>query len=396
MKLFVYTALALLGTVADGWDMGDISNHCAQDPSTPSGFRIDGVGADNARLPQLEMVDNMWYAAQSQSVECKTCDRGHYYKLPFYELNWPNNDYTAIPTVTLGDEDYEDDDDAEGILDFACTRCPNAANVEEFHYAEKDNMNSFVVHTRLDYPVMTPNSFDVAALEMESQHAMCQIKRCEPGHFGKGHTLITMDKVQLVEGLLTMNLSSDVWHQLLDFDIGAPQLSTCSACPNGDGVSAWKPPSEYPNNVAAPNDIRRLSANAIDGFVYSFINKIDCRIASCHPGYRLEKRVQLVDEAPNPAMDFQMINRNGDYGFTTRTAQLRFDFCFSVDSSSNSSKDEGKYIVLFVGVFFVLAAIVAGALKACNCCCFAGAARDDDSALPTKEPKTASVEMTTA
>jgi len=65
-------------------------------------------------------------------------------------------------------------------------------------------------------------------------------------------------------------------------------------------------------------------------------------------------------------------------------------------SSSDSSKDEGKYIVLFVGVFFVLAAIVAGVLKACNCCCFAGAARDNDSALPTKEPKTVSVEMTTA
>jgi len=62
------------------------------------------------------------------------------------------------------------------------------------------------------------------------------------------------------------------------------------------------------------------------------------------------------------------------------------------DSSSNSSKDEGKYIFLFVCVGFVLGGLVAAALYAAGC--IGSKAGADVSALPTKPPVQA-VEFTT-
>jgi len=61
------------------------------------------------------------------------------------------------------------------------------------------------------------------------------------------------------------------------------------------------------------------------------------------------------------------------------------------DGSSDSSKDEGKYIVLFVGVFFVLAGLVGGGLYAAGVIGSASAGANA-SALPTKAPK--DVQMT--
>ena len=63
--------------------------------------------------------------------------------------------------------------------------------------------------------------------------------------------------------------------------------------------------------------------------------------------------------------------------------------------SSDSSKDEGKYIVLFVGCFLVLGALVAGGLYATGVVGGTGGVQAGDSAVPTKEPKAAAVEMTT-
>jgi hypothetical protein len=52
--------------------------------------------------------------------------------------------------------------------------------------------------------------------------------------------------------------------------------------------------------------------------------------------------------------------------------------------SSDSSKDQAKYVVLFAGCFLVLGALVCGGLYAGGCVGGAGAGV---SALPTKAPK---------
>jgi len=169
-----------------------------------------------------------------------------------------------------------------------------------------------------------------------------------------------------------------------------------------------------PNNRQVTYSDQAFYVEGLPSFVESFTStyastslEVQCVPRTCDSGFELGMRAKEVrsftdssSSSPSAIEAASEDSDNADDGDISY-ANVLLPSCvpspviasLSNDSSSNSSKDEGKYIFLFVCVGFVLGGLVAAALYAAGC--IGSKAGADVSALPTKAPVQA-VEFTTA